>query len=167
MKTKLFQSILFVVLAMAMVTTNAQNSKQEVLTAANLTVGLMGDLCKNGGLEVLSQEESYIKINVKISDSLGVAVYLDLNTDKDYIIISKQMAFIDGCSATTAKELISKINTQTNFIKAGYDSEAQIDFRYYFWTKDGYTAEGLISAIEEFKLCYMYAVSLDTDNILK
>jgi len=64
--------------------------------------------------------------------------------------------------------LVSDINSQTNFIKAGYDQEKnKIEFRYYFWIKDGFTEKSLISALEMYRLTYMYTFSLDKEELLK
>jgi hypothetical protein len=133
----------------------SQNSQPTVIKSSDLSTKLIEIICKNEGLQVPESKESYIKI--KYPDSLlNISFYLDLNAEKDYIIINRQLSLNEGADLNKIKDLIVKINTKTNFIRAGYEeSKSQIDFRYYFWTKDGFTEKSLISALAMFKITYM------------
>lgn len=142
-------------------------SAQSIVKSADFSTKVLETICKSAGIQVLETEANYIK--VKLPDSLlDLPCYLDLSQEKDYILINKQMPLIADAPITKIKDLVVNINTNTNFVKAGYDSsKSQIDFRYYFWIKDGFTEKSLISALAMFKLTFMYGVSLDTENLLK
>ena len=126
----------------------------------------MEKLCKNQGLEVKEKHESYLLI--KTGGAYPIHVYLDISSDKDYILINNSNNFVEGTDSIKAKNLVSDINSKTHFIKASYIAEnSKIEFRYYFWIKDGFTEKSLISAIEMYRLTYIYAISVDTANIIK
>ena len=167
MKAQLIKTLLVFCFISSAAFLPAQGVAPVVVKSGDLSTKVLETICKNAGIQVLEAEATYIK--VKLPDSLlNLPCYLDLSAEKDYIMINKQMPLIADAPIAKVKDLVVNINTNTNFVKAGYDSsKPQIDFRYYFWTKEGFTEKSLISALAMFKLTFMYGVSLDTENLLK
>lgn len=163
MKTK-FLLLLF---ALSISTAKAQNSSTpKVLFADDYTTATIEKILQKEGIEVLDTQPTFMKIN--LGNELKIVTYIDVDGDKQYLIFNGNNSLKEGTSPAKAKELVSDINSQTNFIKAGYDQENnKIEFRYYFWIKDGFTDKSLVSALEMYRLTYMYAFSVDKEELLK
>lgn len=159
MKTTL---TLLLLLFVAISSTDAQT----LISANEVTAAKLEQILKSAGIGVVESQPAYVKI---IQDSnLKIGTYLDIDAEKQYLIFNGSNALKEGATAALAKALVSDINTQTNFIKAGYNEEKNsIEFRYYFWIKDGFTDKSLISALEMYRLTYIYAFSVDKGELLK
>ncbi|MDD2797907.1 MAG: hypothetical protein PHV20_04875 [Bacteroidales bacterium] len=139
---------------------------QAVVQSENMTPDLLETLCKNQGIAVLEKHDSYLL--VKTGGAYPISMYLDISSEKDYIMMNNSNDFVEGTDSIKAKNLVSDINSKTNFVKAGYIPEkSKIEFRYYFWIKDGFTEKSLFSALEMYRLTYIYAITLDSAGLIK
>jgi hypothetical protein len=159
MKTRLsLMLLLFIVIT----SIKAQN----VISGKDCTTATIEKIIKAAGIEVLESQPGYLKI---IQDKdLKIFTFIDVDADKQYLIFNGSALLKAETTPLLAKALVSDMNTQTNFIKAGYDEEKNlIDFRYYFWIKDGFTEQSLISALDMYRLTFMYAFTVDKNDLLK
>jgi hypothetical protein len=163
MKTKLVL-LLFILLVS---TANAQNSSTpKIIFADDYITSKMDGIFKTAGIEIVNTQPTFMEIN--LGNELKIKTFIDVDGDKQYLIFNGGNSLKEGTSPAKAKELVSDINSQTNFIKAGYDQDKNvIEFRYYFWIKDGFTDKSLVSALEMYRLTYMYAFSIDKEELLK
>jgi len=160
MKTKL---MLFLLLFLTLSNVNAQ----KVISASECTSATLESVFTNAGFEVVVAQPDYMQI---IQDTLlQIKPFIDIDTENQWLIFNLSNGLKDGVTPAQAKELVSEINTQTNFIKAGFNEENNsVEFRYYFITKGGYTEESLLGALDAFKLTYIYAVTtVDTKELFK
>ncbi|MDD5150647.1 MAG: hypothetical protein PHC28_09210 [Flavobacterium sp.] len=144
----------------------ASFSAPKVLFADDYLTATMDKIFQKEGIEVINTQPTYMEIN--LGDDLKIPVFIDVDGDKQFLIFNGSNALKEETPVAKAKELVSDINSQTNFIKAGYDEEKNlIEFRYYFWIKDGFTEKSLVSALEMYRLAYVYTFSLDKEELLK
>ncbi|MCX6220022.1 MAG: hypothetical protein NTZ69_03445 [Bacteroidia bacterium] len=171
MKTKLLLVVLFVLTLSNVKAQSPGNAKTDaelpkVVFANDFFSATLEKILKSSGIEVLDTQPTFLRIY--LGKELKISTYIDIDGDKQYLIFNGSNALKEGTTPAQAKELVSDINSQTNFIKAGYDQEHnKIEFRYYFWIKDGFTENSIISALEMYRITYMYTFSVDKSDLLK
>jgi len=140
---------------------------QKVISGSECTVATLEKLLTDAGIEVVENQPDYIQI---VQDSsLNINTYIDINSENQWLVLNVANSLKNGVLPSQAKDLVLKINAQTNLIRASYNEEkGSVDFTYYFVTKGGFTKDGLLSALDVFKLTYIYAITtLDNDEMFK
>ncbi len=171
MKTKLLLVVLFVLTLSGIKAQNPGDAKTDgkspnVVFANDFLYVTLEKILKSSGIEVLDTQPAFLRIY--LGKEPKITTYIDIDGDKQYLIFNGSNSLKEGTTPTQAKELVSDINTQTNFIKAGYIQEKnKIEFRYYFWINDGFTEKSLINALEMYRITYTYAFSVDKNDLLK
>jgi hypothetical protein len=167
-------TILSLILITLFTVVNAQNESSaiassaapKVLFADNYLLATLEKVMKTAGIEVLNTQPTYLEIY--LGKELKVKTFIDVDTEKNYLLLNGNAALVDGANAAQAYQLVSEMNLGTNFIRAAYSPEKnKIYFTYYYWIKDGFTEKSFISALEMYRLTYMYAFTFDKNNLLK
>lgn len=170
MKTKILTLALFISITVAY-SQNTQPAKAsftpaKVLYADDYLFATLEKVMKAAGIEVLNIQPTYLEIY--LGKELKIKTFIDVDTEKNYLLLNGNAALVDGANAAQAYQLVSEMNLGTNFIRAAYSPEKnKIYFTYYYWIKDGFTEKSFISALEMYRLTYMYAFSFDKNNLLK
>lgn len=150
--------IVLVMLLMATTFAKAQN----LIKATEVTPAYLKIVCAMSDLNVTEVKENYIKVE-DVYD-----IYLDLDSEKKFILFNSEYPLVDGVSSVKALELMNRINKGVIVINAHFDPlKNAIEYRYYFWIKDGFSDESLISAIRMYKDALTYTLEKDTDKIIK
>jgi hypothetical protein len=161
----------FIMLFLATITiVNGQQkasfSVPKVIFANEKTTQTLEKILKNAAIEVVEVQDTFLEVN--LGDNPKIKTFIDVDGDRQFLIFNGSNALQEGTTATQAKDLVSDMNSQTNLIKATYDEEKnKIDFSYFFWIKDGFTEKSFVSALEMYRLTYMYTFSVDKNNLLK
>lgn len=138
----------------------------KVLFADDYLFVTLDKLFTVAGIEVINTQPSFMQI--KLGKDLKIDTYIDKDSENSYLIFNGNNGLVEGTTAAQAYQLVSEMNTGTNFIRASYDADTnRIEFRYYFWIKDGFTEKSIISALEMYRITYMYAFTFDKNNLLK
>jgi len=170
MKTKIVVFTLIISITWAY-SQNTQSTKAsftppKVIFPDDYLFATLDKVFKDVGIEVLNTQPTYLEIN--LGKDVKIKTYIDVDTEKNYLLINGNNALVDGANASQAYQLVSDINLGTNFIRAAYSPEKnKIYFTYYYWIKDGFTEKSFISALEMYRLTYMYAFTFDKNNLLK
>lgn len=141
-------------------------SNQKVIFLNDNPAAQIESILKAAGIEVSETQPTFLKIF--LGKELKITTYIDIDGDKQYLLFNGSNALKEGTTPVQAKDLVSDMNSQTNFIKAAYNQEKnKVDFTYFFWIKDGFTGNSLLSALEMYRITYMYTFSLDKNDLLK
>ena len=160
MKTKL-SLLLFLFLTISAV------NAQKVIPETDCNSAILKKIMTNAGIEVVVSQPKYIQI---VQDSnLKINTYIDINPENQWLVFNVENSLKDEVTPSKAKELVLNINAQTNLIRASYNEEKNsVAFTYYFVTKGGFTEDGLLSALDLFKLTYIYAITtVDKNELFK
>ena len=154
-KIKLFFALITL---LSFVNLNAQN----LIKAAEVTPAYLKIICATNGITVSEMKDNFIKINNVID------MYLDIDKKKEYIILNNNYSLSDKATPAKALELVNKINSEVVFISARYhQKENTIEYRYYFWIKDGFSDQSLISALDIYKEAFSFSLNKDTEKLIK
>ena len=137
-------------------------SAQQLIKASEVTPAYLKILCATNGINVSEIKDNFIKINN------GVEMYLDIDEQNEYFIFNNNYSLSDKATPAKALELVNKINSEVVFISARYhQKENTIEYRYYFWIKDGFTDQSLISAISMYKDAFTFSLGKDTEFLIQ
>ena len=150
-KIKLFFALITL---LSFVNLNAQN----LIKAAEVTPAYLKIICATNGITVSEMKDNFIKINN------GIDMYLDIDEKNEYIIFNNNYSLSDKATPAKALELVNKINSEVVFISARYNT---IEYRYYFWIKDGFSDQSLISALDIYKEAFSFSLDKDTEKLIK
>lgn len=154
-KIKLFFALITL---LSFVNLNAQN----LIKAAEVTPAYLKIICATNGITVSEMKDNFIKINN------GIDMYLDIDEKNEYIIFNNNYSLSDKATHAKALELVNKINSEVVFISARYhQKENTIEYRYYFWIKDGFSDQSLISALDIYKEAFSFSLDKDTEKLIK
>ena len=154
-KIKLFFALITL---LSFVNLNAQN----LIKAAEVTPAYLKIICATNGITVSEMKDNFIKINN------GIDMYLDIDEKNEYIIFNNNYSLSDKATPAKALELVNKINSEVVFISARYHKkENNIEYRYYFWIKDGFSDQSLISALDIYKEAFSFSLDKDTEKLIK
>ena len=95
-------------------------------------------------------------------------MYLDIDEKNEYIIFNNNYSLSDKATPAKALELVNKINSEVVFISTRYhEKENTIEYRYYFWIKDGFSDQSLISALDIYKDAFSFSLDKDTELLIQ
>lgn len=135
---------------------------QQLIKASEVTPAYLKILCATNGITVSEIKDNFIKINN------GVDLYLDIDSQNEYIILNNNYSLSDKSTSAKALELVNKINSEVVFISARYhEKENTIEYRYYFWIKDGFTDQSLMSALSMYKDAFTFSLGKDTEFLIQ
>jgi hypothetical protein len=155
MKTKLITTFLICFFANLFIA-------QTVVKPADIKMPSVAAFLKSKGYDIAEQTDTF----VKLTNSNKSLLYMDLDTDKRYILFNVNISIITGTSKAKIDSLINEINN-LGMIRVSYlESQNSLAFRYYFWVTGGYTNETLEDAVAEFYLYQGDAYGLDKDKII-
>lgn len=154
-KIKLFFALITL---LSFVNLNAQN----LIKVSEVTPAYLKIICATNGITVSEMKDNFIKINN------GIDMYLDIDEKNEYIIFNNNYSLSDKATPAKALELVNKINSEVVFISARYhQKENTIEYRYYFWIKDGFSDQSLISALDIYKEAFSFSLDKDTEKLIK
>ena len=154
-KIKLFFAL---IILLSFVNLNAQN----LIKASEVTPAYLKILCATNGITVSEIKDNFIKINN------GIDMYLDIDDKNGYIIFNNNYSLSDKATPAKALELVNKINSEVVFISTRYhEKENTIEYRYYFWIKDGFSDQSLISALNIYKDVFSFSLDKDTELLIQ
>lgn len=140
----------------------SQISAQQLIKASEVTPAYLKILCATNGITISEMKDNFVKINN------GVDLYLDIDDQKEYIILNNNYSLSDKATPAKALELVNRINSEVIFISARYhEKENTIEYRFYFWIKDGFTDQSLISAMSMYKDAFSFSLGKDTDQLIQ
>jgi hypothetical protein len=135
---------------------------QTLVKPADIKMPSIATFLKSKGYDIAEQTDTFIKL----TNSHKSLLYMDLDTDKKYILFNVNISIVTGTSRAKIDSLINQINN-IGMIRVGYqESQNSLAFRYYFWVHGGYTNETLEDAVAEFFLYQGDAYGLDKDKII-
>lgn len=161
MKTQAFKTLFTVVFLMffGTIITAQTFVKPEQINTNSISAFLAG---KN--YETVETTKDYLKIKKKGGER---AFYLDLKDTNRYIFFNIAYKVIDHVDQAKLDAYLKKVN-EFNVVKVRYFEKGNdVQIEYYFWTKQGFTYETLLDAIDEFYLYIGDCVNDDTDKILQ
>lgn len=162
MKTKnIFRTLLVAIFFLLMgIKANAQTFvKPEQIKTANIASYL-----KSKDFEIAEQTEAYLKINKKGGTR---SMYLDLKDGNRNIFFNIAYKLVDHVDATKLENYLKKVNDYNVIKVRHFEKTNDVQIEYYFWTKNGFSYESLLDAIEEFFLYEGDCINNDTDKILQ
>lgn len=135
---------------------------QQLIKVSEVTPAYLKILCATNGITVSEIKDNFIKINN------GIDMYLDIDDKNGYIIFNNNYSLSDKATPAKALELVNKINSEVVFISARYhQKENTIEYRYYFWIKDGFSDQSLISALDIYKDAFSFSLDKDTEQLIQ
>ncbi|GAA4164018.1 hypothetical protein GCM10022217_33900 [Chryseobacterium ginsenosidimutans] len=155
MKTKLITAFLICFFANLFIA-------QTVVKPADIKMPSVAAFLKSKGYDIAEQTDTF----VKLTNSHKSLLYMDLDTDKRYILFNVNISIITGTSKAKIDSLINEINNLAMIRVSYLESQNSLAFRYYFWVTGGYTNETLEDAVAEFFLYQGDAYGLDKDKII-
>lgn len=135
---------------------------QQLIKASEVTPAYLKILSATNGITVSEIKDNFIKINN------GIDMYLDIDDKNGYIIFNNNYSLSDKATPAKALELVNKINSEVVFISTRYhEKENTIEYRYYFWIKDGFSDQSLISALNIYKDAFSFSLDKDTELLIQ
>lgn len=161
MKAQAFKTLFTVVFLMffGTIITAQTFVKPEQINTNSISAFLAG---KN--YETVEVTKEYLKIKKKGAER---TFYLDLKDENRYIFFNIAYKLIDQVDQAKLDAYLKKVNESSVIKVRHFEKGNDVQIEYYFWTKQGFSYETLLDAIDEFYLYIGDCVNDDTDKILQ
>lgn len=116
-------------------------------------------------------ENAKIKVEETAPDHLKIRQIYQLRVDIDYdrrfITFKTNYALKEKVTKQQAIALVNQLNSEIPLVKIYYDKITHtICYKYHYWIKDGFTAQGLISASDFFSRLITLSFDKDKDGLI-
>lgn len=134
-------------------------AKPEQICTDNISTFL-----KNNNYDVVEITKDYLKIKKKDGSRY---IFLDLKDNGRYIFFNVAYKVVEQTPQGKIDAYLKTVNAN-NVIKVRYFEKGNdVQIEYYFWTKQGFTYESLLDAVNEYLLYVGDCVNADKEKILQ